>query len=77
LESVTIGSGLTSIKWYAFYNCPALTDVTCLATTPPTLDSYNFGEIGTDVLHVPAASVDAYKNVGVWNDAFASIEAIQ
>jgi hypothetical protein len=76
LESVTIGSGVTTIKWYVFSDCPTLKNVTCLATTPPTLDGYNFGGTGTDVLHVPAASVNAYKNVTVWNNAFASIEAI-
>jgi hypothetical protein len=77
LASVIIPSGVTSIGEDAFGNCRTLTSVTCLAVEPPTLDKYNFDEVAVDVLYIPSGSVEAYKGVAAWNDAFSSIVAIE
>ena len=59
----------------AFTGCESLTDVYCYSNTPPNLDSYTFEhEWGNDgekhikgiTLHVPAASVNAYKEDYTW-----------
>lgn len=74
LQSVEIGSGVTSIGSLAFADCPMLTDVTCLATTPPTMaDSDCFDpSYDTATLHVPNASLNAYKTANWWK-LFSSI----
>lgn len=75
LTSVTLGSGLTSIGTNSFGACGNLTSVTCLATTPPTLGSGNFGA-SNDTLYVPAASVSAYQANTDWSSKFTTITAI-
>lgn len=77
LESVEIGSGVTSIGSMAFADCGALTDVTCLATTPPTMaDSDCFDpSYDTATLHVPNASINAYKTTNWWK-LFTSIVGV-
>ena len=77
LESVEIGSGVTSIGSMAFADCGALTDVTCLATTPPTIaDSDCFDpSYDTATLHVPNASINAYKAANWWK-LFTSIVGV-
>lgn len=72
LKTVTIGSGVTTIKNSTFRNCNALTDVTVLATVPPTITSTVFGTTsgtikGNITLHVPAGTVDTYKNAQYWD----------
>ena len=56
--NVTIPESITKIKNTAFYNCSSLNEITCLATTAPTLDVidtfYNLPENGT--LYVPQGS---------------------
>lgn len=57
LTSVTIGSGVTSIGDAAFDGCMRLTEITCLATTAPTLEGdvfVNLPTIGT--FYVPNGS---------------------
>ncbi len=79
LSTITIGSGVTSIGYFAFSNLmiepwPSrkLESVTCYATTPPTC---GFDESFTELwdkeqvpLYVPAESVDAYKAAEDWKD---------
>jgi hypothetical protein len=70
LESVTIGSGVTTIDKYAFSCCSALTSVTCLATTPPTMENINVFDQTTysnATLKVPANALRAYETTGGWN----------
>ena len=73
--SVTLGSGLISIGVGAFYYCEYLATVNCLATTPPTLGTDNFGYSNV-ALYVPAASVSAYQADSEWSASVSSINAI-
>ena len=68
LGSVVISENMTSIGNNAFADCPKLTDVYCLAESVPSTKNRTFGDIVvSDVtLHVPAASVNAYKVADLW-----------
>ena len=82
LTSVTIGSGVKIIYSQAFASCKELTDVYCLAETVPTMYNSNGYSGGTDTfqdsyieyatLHVPFASIEAYKAKEPWK-SFKSI----
>ena len=63
LESVEFPASTTNIG-DAFYDCPKLKSIILKATTPPTLYSYNLGNV---TIYVPAASVDTYKATERWN----------
>ena len=78
LSTITIGSGVTSIGYFAFSNLmiepwPSrkLESVTCYATTPPTCDyDESFSELWNKEqvpLYVPAESVAAYSAAEDWN----------
>ena len=77
LTSVTIGSGIESIEYKAFASCPELTDVYCYANIVPNTETnvFNYSPIETATLHVPAESVDAYKNAEPWKN-FGTIQEI-
>ena len=70
LTSISIGSGVTSIGGEAFKDCLELTDVYCYAETAPQTnsDAFDGSYIEYATLHVPAASVEAYKSADVWKD---------
>ena len=72
---VTIGSGIESIGSQAFASCPKLTDVYCYAVNFPNTNTnaFNYSYIESTTLHVPAASVDAYKAAEPWKN-FRSFE---
>ena len=78
LTSITIPASVTSIGDSAFSSCSSLTDVYCYADNVPSTNSYAFYEtpISSATLHVPAASVDAYKAASPWS-GFGSIVAIE
>jgi hypothetical protein len=78
LTSVVIGSGVKSINSQAFANCQELRDVTCYAEYVPSTASYAFGDsnIRNATLHVPTASIDAYKMTEPWS-GFKFIEGIE
>ena len=69
LTSVVIGDGVKTINSYAFANCPELTDVTCNAENVPSTESNAFDGSGIEyaTLHVPTASIDAYKTTVPWS----------
>lgn len=77
LKSVNIGNSVTSIGNYAFYGCSDLKDVYCYAEEVPSTSIYAFYElpISSATLHVPAASVDAYKATEPWS-GFGSVIAL-
>ena len=77
LTSVTIGSGVKKIYSQAFASCPELADVYCLAESVPTTasDAFQDSYIDYATLHVPAASVEAYRAKEPWKN-FGSIVAI-
>lgn len=69
LTSVFIGRGVKFIDSYAFGNCVSLTDIYCSAVDLPTTgpDVFYGKTAGNVTLHVPEASVNAYKAEAPWN----------
>ena len=69
LNSVTIPSSVTSIGIYAFSWCESLTDAYCYASTVPGTYSgvFSNSNLKNATLHVPASSIDAYRDVSPWN----------
>ena len=83
LTSVTIPNSVTSIGDYAFSGCKELTDVYCYADMDPQSYDYYYGEdlfkdsyIEYATLHVPAASIEAYKATVPWS-GFGKIVALE
>ena len=76
LSSVIIGSGIEGIYSNAFGYCPELADVYCWSAEVPEMrnsngesgatDAFQGSDIEYATLHVPAASIDAYKAVEPW-----------
>ena len=78
LEFIKLSSECTSIRSSAFKDCYKLGDIWCYATTPPTVDTGAFENAGQYspnpdnkcYLHVPASSIEAYKNDSGWQTYF-------
>ena len=78
LTSVTIGSGVKNIYSQAFAYCKELTDVYCWAEAVPKMYDSSWNSGSTDAfqdsyieyatLHVPTASIDAYKAKEPWKN---------
>ena len=68
LSDVTIPSGVSSIGNYAFRYCYGVKNFYIYTIVPPTLGGTScFDDIAADaVIHVPAASVNAYKTATNW-----------
>jgi hypothetical protein len=77
LQSVDIPDGVTKIQMWAFEGCSGLTDVYCHAANVPSTDSDAFEgvKVADATLHVPAASIDAYKAAEPWS-GFGKIVAL-
>ena len=73
LQNLTLGENVTSIGSGAFNGCSFLQNVTCLATTPPTLeDNTVFPYPNIASLNVPCGSLEAYSApTSFWNMFFA------
>ena len=73
LQNITLGENVTSIGSGVFNGCSFLQNVTCLATTPPTLEDntvFPYPNIAT--LTVPCGSLEAYSSAtSFWNMFFA------
>ena len=65
LTSIEIPNSVTSIGNNAFYGCDNLTKITCLATNPPTIESYSFTNYSAE-LYVPAGCKSAYESAEYW-----------
>ena len=88
LTSVTIPNSVTSIGEQAFANCDELTDVYCLAEKLSKDNSWGYEGLYTHpdafkdsypqvmTLHVPAASIEAYRSTEPWSQfkTFVTIE---
>ena len=76
LASVIIGNGVTTIEDGAFGACNNLTNVYCYAEqVPETNNAFTYSNYTNATLHVPAISIDAYKNAEQWKD-FVNIVAL-
>ena len=74
IKTITIHEGVTKIGSSAFGCYP--TAITCLATTPPTCDSYTFGKVGEAIsVYVPKTSVSTYQTATGWK-YFTNIQPI-
>ena len=68
VENIFIGSGVTSVGGDPFYYAP-LKNVTCLATTPPTVSQkfyYYINPPQDAVLYVPYGTKELYANAYYW-----------
>lgn len=77
LPSIVIPNSVTRIDGNAFSVCYALKDVYCLAESVPFADwvAFDYGMLPSATLHVPAASLEAYRTTEPWSD-FGQIVAI-
>ena len=69
LTDVVIGSSVTYLAIKAFYDCPSLRKVTCLAPVPPRMYAYfSFCDeaYAYATLCVPGTSMQAYRNDENW-----------
>ena len=78
LTSVAIPNSVISIGQQAFANCDELTDVYCLANQVPStnLEAFKDSNPQAMTLHVPAASIEAYRSTEPWSyfKAFVALE---
>lgn len=77
LTTVIIPYSLNFIGCYALDRCSKLLNIYCYAEYPPSIDYDSLGEINLSkiTLHVPAASIDSYKNAIEWQE-FGNIVAL-
>ena len=70
LTTVTIGNGIRAIGSQAFASCKELTDVYCHAENVPNTQNDAFQDSYTEyaTLHVPATSVNAYRQAEPWKN---------
>ena len=70
IQTVQFPGSLTNIGVDAFNGCSGLTEVSCMAMTPPTLGANVFANINLSnvTLTVPKLSIDAYATADQWRD---------
>lgn len=69
LTAITIPESVTSIGECSFADCENLRDVVCLAEQVPTtpVNAFEDTPISEATLHVPAASIEAYRAAKPWS----------
>jgi hypothetical protein len=68
VRRIALGPAVNFVGTYAFADCYELEEVTVKASVPPQVVVTSFdGMPDGVVLHVPEASVDAYRQHPVWN----------
>ena len=78
LNQINIPAGITEIKIWSFQNCTNLNDVYCYIEDPSQVDlglsafKLEDENYSSRTLHVPAGTVEAYKEAG-WNEFFGEI----
>ena len=71
LQNILLPSTIESIGYEAFYRCTQLASITCYAIEPPTVGSYAFYGVPSDMIvyvYVPAVSVGMYQEAAGWKD---------
>lgn len=70
LLSLNLPSTLQTIQSNAFENCYYISNITCNATEPPTIQSNSFNGVAKDnfALEVPEASIIRYQTEVGWSD---------
>ena len=54
---------------FILYHCTALTEVTCKALTPPSVQGFHNGTpLASCTLKVPSGSISAYENAPIWKN---------
>lgn len=68
LQTITIGRNVAILGQNCFWYDSLVTDITCYATQPPLIYDATFEKVPDSArLHVPAASVNAYKSAQYWS----------
>lgn len=67
LTNIVFPKSLRTINANVFSGCIALVDVTCHATTPPTVSQSSFYSYNKTALHVSSSALDAYAGHAVWS----------
>lgn len=68
MTNIVVGKSVVSIGASSFYLTP-LAYITCLAETPPVVNSYDaFNNYDNVTLYVPNASIEAYRNASIWSN---------
>lgn len=71
IRHLSIGDNMASIGNYAFAECKNYDDITCYATTVPTINATTFANIGNKYyiyLYVPEDCQRAYKRDTYWSE---------
>lgn len=78
LTTVILPSTLVSMDHNCFGSCPKISQVTCRATTPPTIGQSCFATVYSvqPTLYVPEGSVSAYQANNNWSQYFNSVTAM-
>lgn len=75
--SLLLPSTLLSCTNNSFQGLTSCNEITCFATTPPTITSTTFSGLkSTCIIKVPTGSVEAYKAAPNWSTFAARIQAI-
>ncbi len=68
LNQILLPASIKEIQYAAFNNCSDLTELTCLAVTPPSVGSNAFAGVAAGmVVRVPEASIELYEASEAWN----------
>ena len=76
LRNIVLPESVTFIEEGSFENTNNLISITCLATTPPTIERFTFDYSNNCTIYVPSESVSAYKAAENWSDYESRIQAI-
>ena len=71
LTGVVLPGTLQRLGYYAFINCTKLSKIVCYAATPPVGTTaqtvpWDFVNVSTETLYVPADAVETYKSDNLW-----------
>ncbi len=80
LKKLYIGPNVTALHDYNFSDCYNIDEVYSLNPVPPTCEGSSVFYSGikqNGTLHIPAGSLDAYKEAYIWNDFITTIDDIK